>query len=57
MDAFHGFPWNLIFKEDGGFRWGMIALIWIIAMVIGVVVAEVIYGDWRCAFGECRIIK
>ena len=51
------FPWNLIFKDDGGFRWPTILLLAVIGVVIGVVSAEIFYGDWRCAFAECRIVK
>lgn len=52
-----GYPWKLIFKNDGGFRWPMILLLAVIGLAIGLVASEVLYGDWRCSFAECRINK
>lgn len=51
------FPWNLIFKDDGGFRWPMIVLLAAIGLAIGLAASQILYDDWRCAFAECRIVK
>lgn len=29
----------------------------IVALVIGVLVNQLVYDDWRCIFAECRIVK
>ena len=28
-----------------------------VAFIISMFVADLIYGDWRCAIAECRIVK
>lgn len=48
---------GLIFKPNGGFRWLVLLLMVAIMVAIGVAGAELLYGDWRCAFAECRIVK
>lgn len=52
-----GYPWKLIFNKNGDFRWPMILLLGAIGLAIGIAASEIFYGDWRCAFAECRIVK
>ena len=51
------FLWNLVFKPNGDFRWPAILLLLVIMIAFGIASAEFFYGDWKCAFAECRIQK
>lgn len=48
---------DVFFTKDNNFRWVVIVPLLIVFVVFGVFMADLIYGDWRCAFAECRIIK
>ena len=48
---------SFFFKDNGDFRWFVIVPLIIVFVIISIFVADAIYGDWRCAFAECRIVK